>query len=91
MAWCDAQLAGYTSAVQNDLEEMQEQTTPWIRVQVCASVHLPVCVSATAQREVAYGSLSGMLRYLPPEVCPAVTLGALVRRCCGRWSRRKGR
>lgn len=34
MAWCDAQLAGYTSAVQNDLEEMQEQTTPWIRAQV---------------------------------------------------------
>lgn len=38
MAWCDAQLAGYTSAVQNDLEEMHEQTTPWIRVQVCSLI-----------------------------------------------------
>lgn len=62
MAWCDAQLAGYTSAVQNDLEEMQEQTTPWIRVQVRPSALVHHSMLAPAARR----GTSACLPALPP-------------------------
>ena len=34
LGWCEGQLAGYTSAVQNDEEEMAQPATPWLRTQV---------------------------------------------------------
>jgi hypothetical protein len=34
MGWCDRQLQGYSNAIQNDREELEDPKTPWLRTQV---------------------------------------------------------
>ena len=52
-AWCDRQLQGYSNAIQNDREELEDSKTQWLRTQARSLRKLPVNRPHTAWHAAA--------------------------------------
>eukprot|EP01025_Chloroclados_australasicus_P047518 TRINITY_DN5334_c1_g1_i2.p1 TRINITY_DN5334_c1_g1~~TRINITY_DN5334_c1_g1_i2.p1 ORF type:complete len:255 (+),score=17.81 TRINITY_DN5334_c1_g1_i2:45-767(+) len=67
-AWCDKQLAGYATALQTDLSDLDDETTPWLRQQVLRALIAEKQTIVGLQKE-----LRGKMQQLK-EGCPLETL-----------------